>query len=730
MLSKSAIVKVKALFIIDVIIVAMAAGTFLYLQSTGQIAVATSKPAEFTLSNLTIDPPETGIDQPIMISANVTNIGDEEGNFSATLTINDLVKETRSVQLLGNESNIMSFTDTENAEGTYFVKIGDLNGTFTITNMPPPPTLRASFLVSNPYEAWVNEPVTISVNVTNTGNEAITYPLPFKVNNVVKATKAIQVAAGETQTIGANVTESSEGTYSVEVMGVHGSFTIVPTGYHTLMVLRSGSGSKPMTFTRDGVSFSTPYSELLPVGPHTVTVQAQSQTTTALFQFVKWSDGDTNTEKKINLQSYTALIATYRLISGVASCPSLFVWNGTNYVYRTEVSGSTGYLPYFEYFGENGTQVFGYTSPWDYIKLDNRQIQPKNGYYDMTLTQLWDEIYYLDSARLLVVDHSPDVDVYSTQSTKKYNLEGQGTIYTVSQNPSTPISAINGTANVLPQISKFDGITTIGTQFTWNTLELNLGNLSSAKEIKLIVVGMAVWPSNEESGEWIGKFYNQPEVEPYPVQYMEVKAANGSWVRVPDNRQFPMLDVDPKIFVLNLTGLFPTDDYSLRINTFFDTRFDYIGVDTTPQQNVVIREINPVSADFLQVFEPYATSTGNFTRYGDVAELLLDADDKFVIGRQGDEIRLKFDPAELGEVPQGMERDYFVIVSCWFKIPGLPYLAFAVDPIPFHAMSAFLYPPTESYPNDAAHLSYLVEYNTREITLLDVETRLNDNTPD
>ena len=217
MLSKSAIAKVKALFIIDVIIVAMAAGTFLYLQSTGQIAVATSKPAEFTLSNLTIDPPEAGIGQPIMISVNVTNIGDEEGNFSATLIINDLVKETQSVQLLGNESNIVSFTDTENAEGTYFVKIGDLNGTFTITNMPPPSTLRISNLFTTPYEAWVNEPVTISVNVTNTGNEAITYPLPFKVNDVIRATKAIQLAAGETKTIEANVTESSEGTYSVEV---------------------------------------------------------------------------------------------------------------------------------------------------------------------------------------------------------------------------------------------------------------------------------------------------------------------------------------------------------------------------------------------------------------------------------------------------------------------------------------------------------------------------------
>ena len=722
MLSKSAIAKVKALFIIDVIIVAMAAGVFLYLQSTGDIAVATSKPAEFTVTDLTIDPPEAGISQPIMISVNVTNIGDEEGNFSATLIINDLVKETRSIQLLGNESNIVSFTDTENAEGTYFVKIGDLNGTFTITNVPPPSTLRISFLITDPYEVWVNEQVTISVNVTNTGNEAITYPLPFKVNNVIRATKVIQIAAGETQTIVANVTESSEGTYSVDVMGVRGSFTIVPTGYHTLQVLRSGSGSKPMTFTRDGLSFSTPYSELLPVGPHTITVQDPYETNTAIFKFNYWSDGDTHATKTVNLQRRMSFVATYTLISGVASCPSLSIWNGTNYVYRTEVSAGTGYLPYFEYFRENGARVFGYSDPWDYIKLDSSQIQPRNGYYDMTLTQYWDEIFYIDAAKLIVVDHSPDVDVYSTSWTRKYNLEGQGTIYTVSKNSLTPISAVYGGENVLPQISTLDGIYTTRPsdweyQYHWDTLELNLGDLSNAKEIKLIVAGIVNWPPSEVTAEWVAKFVTQPGVPPFPVQYMEVKDANGRWVRVPDDRQFPMLDVTPETFVVNLTGLFPTNDYSLRINMFFDARFDYIGMDTTPQQDVKIQEINPFSATLTQIFERNSTSTGNFTRYGDVTALMCGADDEFVIGRQGDQVSLKFLTTEIGPVPEGMERDYFVFASVWFKVPGLPYLAFTVEPLPFHAMSAFPYSPTESYPYDAAHLSYLLEYNTRVITI-------------
>lgn len=732
MVSRSATTKVKALFIIDVIIVAIAAGVYLYLQNTGELAVAVSKPAEFTVTDLTISPFEAGIGEPISISVNVTNVGNEEGSYPLNLTVNDVLKENQTILLSGGNSSIVGFTETEYAEGNYLVKIGGLNGTFTITNVPPPPTLRISNLVTTPYEGWVNDTITISVEASNIGNEAISYVLPFRVNNVVSGTKTIQLSAGETTTVEANVTESSEGTYDVNVAGLSGTFTIVPTGKHTLLVRYSGGGSTPMPFTLDGVSNTMPYTELLPVGTHTVAVPMNFESRTAIFQFQYWSDGDTSATKTITLQSRMLLVVQYRIVSGYASCPSLYIWNGTNYVYRTEVSAGTGYLPYFEYFGENGAMVFGYSDPWDYIKLDGSQIQPKNGYYDMTLTELWDEIFYLDSARLLVVDHSPGVDVYSTSWTRKYNLEGQGTIYTVNKTLSAPISAVYDGENVLPQISKLDGIYAAQPNWQygqWNTLELNLGNLSDAKEIKLIVTGMVVWPTSDVTTEWVSKFATQPRVEPFPVQYMEVKDKNGNWVRVPDNRQFPMLDASPETFAVNLTGLFPTNDYSLRINMFFDGRIDYIGVDTTPQQDVTIQELQPSSATLTQIFETYSTSTGNFTRYGDVTELMLEADNEFVIGRRGDEIHLLF-LANIKPVPENMERDYFVFVSCWFKLPGLPYLLFTVDPLPFHAMSAYPYPPTEGYPYDEAHLSYLSEYNTRTIPIPNVEAPTIDTVLD
>ena len=188
-----------------------------------------------------------------------------------------------------------------------------------------------------------------------------------------------------------------------------------------------------------------------------------------------------------------------------------------------------------------------------------------------------------------------------------------------------------------------------------------------SKEIKLIVAATINWPSTSAGGTNFLKYQNQPGVTPSPPPYMEVKAANGSWVRVPDDREFPLPDVTDDVFVVNMTGLFPTNDYSIRINTYQDIRFDYIGVDTTPQQNLNVQSILPSSADFQQIYATGSNSSGAFTKYGDVTALVLSADDQFVIGREGDGVQLKF-PANLPPVAPGMERD--LLLCCQRMVQG------------------------------------------------------------
>ncbi len=52
--------------------------------------------------------------------------------------------------------------------------------------------------------------------------------------------------------------------------------------------------------------------------------------------------------------------------------------------------------------------------------------------------------------------------------------------------------------------------------------------------------------------------------------------------------------------------------------------------------------LTPSSADLTQAYVPNSTSSGAFTRYGDVTALVQSADDEFVIGRQGDVVQSSF----------------------------------------------------------------------------------------
>ena len=716
----SVLSKSRTILICALIIGALAeTGAYLYVQNYTSFPPSASAVTSFQLGNLTITPSEAMISQQVIISVGAVNIGDVQGSNSLSLKINDTVTETKKLTLAANESQIIDFNVNETIEGSYNVTIGDQFGIFSVSSKPTPmpAELKVSNLIINPTEAWANQPINISFDVTNTGTEDLSYRLPILVNGASASSINLKLSAGASTSLEANVSESTLGNFALSVGGKSVSIHIVPTGKHTIHVISSRPG---IPFTLDGQSHVTTFAVLLDVGTHTVVFPASSVLTVGTwgqvtFTFVNYNGGSTNPSQTIDLEKETYVVTNY---NRPGSCPSLYSWNGTGYTYVAEVSDGPGWLGYVDYFKPDGTMVFSYNYPWDYVKVNPSQLQPKDGFYSMNIMETSDEIYYLDAAKLVAIDHPADVNVFSTAGTYIYNLTDQGTFYTVSKNPLTPVSAINGSgANVLPQISKMDGVFTSGTRWQWNNLTLNLGNLAEAQQIKLVVAATINWPSTSAGGTNFLKYQSQPGITPSPPPFLEVKAANGSWIRVPDDREFPLPDVTDTEFVVNLTGLFPTNDYSVRINTYQDIRFDYIGVDTTPQQSLNVQPILPTSANFQQIYTTNSNSSGAFTKYGDVMALVLSPDDKLVIGREGDGVQLKF-PANLPPAAPGMERDYFLVASVWFKGNGLSYVPFTVNPIPFQAMTSYPYPPNETYPYDATHLYYLQEYNTRLITPL------------
>ena len=410
--------------------------------------------------------------------------------------------------------------------------------------------------------------------------------------------------------------------------------------------------------------------------------------------------------KYIDAEGYLNLVAEAK--GNIASCPFLYSYDGEKYVfvadmYNRGILAVPGFRP----------------QPEDYAKIESDQLRPKDGLYTVQIAQEYDEISYLDQVALIAVDHAPGIEVFP--SLLKADARK---IYTVSKTLVPPISARDENGkDILQQIAEKDGIYTSGAQNELKILNLNLGDLSAAKQIKLVISAYTNWdndrvPKSDEQQNRIGRF-------------IQVKDIDGNWATVFKDFEIIAPAGLPRTYVLDMTGKFVTNDYSVRMGFYPDVRFDYVGIDTSAQQEIAISNVPLVYADLhfrgyseLEGFpsipdyyrfaqDPphgYSRPTGNFTRFGDVLPLLIDRDDKFVILHHGDEISMNFQylPAE-----EGMERDF--LLYSWGYYKGRDYATGStVEPLPFYGMSSYPYPNNESYPFDSDHLGYLKEYNTRE----------------
>lgn len=718
--------KLKTILIIDLLIVSIASASFLYLQSQGLINTG-PKPAMFILKDLNINPNETEIGEPVAISLNITNIGELEGNYTIRLMINNSSIENQTVSFTPGESNITQFVINEQKEGNYSVNIEDLSGSFTVK---PAQEAQSNFVLTRisviPYEAWIGDTINVQVTAKNPATSAETGTIKLKVDNQLAETKTIDLSPGESRDIDFSFNATTQGPHNINVNSLLSGFNVVPTGMHTLMVVSNPKQGIDLKF--NGEPYKTTYRELVPAGV-TQTVEVPAADPTGKFTFLNWEDGSKNPVRKIAINEWTVIRAYF---SGGTSCPSLFSWNGTNYNYVSDVSNH-GWLGYIKHVNSDGSIAFYRNNPWDYVPLDQNQLASNNNVFNLTLIQRWNEIFYLDQAYMVAVDHPTNVNVYSTMVEEYLDPNYMGQIHTVSKNPLTPISAVNEKGeNVLAQISKIDNVFTPGingiqssnwNNINWNRLTLNLGDLSNAKQIKLVVRAVVDWGSPDDYNNWLNYFFDpsnpvpdKTQVTPPPI--LEVKAQNGSWIAVPTNRQFPLPpDMTARTFIVDLTGLFPTNEYSIRISNFWNVTFDYVGIDLSPQQNITIYKINP-TANLEESFQTGTLSTGSFTKYGDVTDLVTTEDDKFVIGRQGDAVTMLFNASGLPPVANQMVRDYFFFDSCWFKDENGNWgfgFGFTVDPLPFRSMTGFPYPENESYPNNTEYGEYLTQWNTRII---------------
>src|SRR4029450_1231742 len=104
-----------------------------------------------------------------------------------------------------------------------------------------------------------------------------------------------------------------------------------------------------------------------------------------------------------------ARLAVEELDRKPSSCPYLYAWNGHAFAFITDFMGG-GEMGYYE-----GPGAWNHPDPLEYVRLDAEQLKPRDGRYELRVTNELEEALFVDRLALLAVAHPPDVEVYPNE---------------------------------------------------------------------------------------------------------------------------------------------------------------------------------------------------------------------------------------------------------------------------------------------------------------------------
>jgi tetratricopeptide (TPR) repeat protein len=416
-----------------------------------------------------------------------------------------------------------------------------------------------------------------------------------------------------------------------------------------------------------------------------------------------------------------------------SSCPILFVWNGKRFQFLADIIGP-GIVGHWV-----GPTERNIPNPEEYLKVPGSDVAAKNGLIQFRMLEPMEELDYLDRVRLLAIDHPADIEVYPNEY--------------FANKPPFPKFKVIASRDARPPQGAWDDsgrdvlslLLQRDRQYVTNfrlapyagfavmhSLILDLGRWNPHRPLRLLMDGFTdYFSANSMHAAW------KAGVQPVPP-YVEALDSSRKWVHILDDMGFPAGLA--RTMVADLTGRVPPGTRLIRITTNLRIYWDRIRVDNSPEDLpfVVVEaplaearlafrgyprvmEGNPRN-DIQYVYEdvsatgPYARQIGNYTRYGEVTDLVRSPDEEYVIFGSGDEVAVDFDARRVPVLPSDWLRDYFFYADGFAKDMDF-YAAFGdtVSPLPFHTSIPFPYPDGIGYPLDDQHLKYLLEYSTRGV---------------
>ncbi|HEX6719880.1 MAG TPA: FG-GAP-like repeat-containing protein [Pyrinomonadaceae bacterium] len=423
---------------------------------------------------------------------------------------------------------------------------------------------------------------------------------------------------------------------------------------------------------------------------------------------IVWPNGSVRADFEIKADQ--EVVAEQRL---KGSCPFLFAYNGKQMEFVKDA------VPWSSAIGLRintlGTARVEATEEW--YKIARDQLAPHDGYYDLRITaELW-ETYYYDHLSLMVVDHPVGTEIFVDE---RFVIPPAKLAITTVSTPRKIARAVDDQGqDVTSILNTLDGnyLDTFGRgQYQGVTrdhyVEIDLGDdAPSSGPLWLIANG---WMHPTDSS--INVAISQGQQEQAKPLSLEIPDGHGGWQIVRPNLGFPA--GRKKICLFDLTDVFaPGIPHRVRLRTNLEIYWDSlewaVGL---PNMELKTTRLNPDVADlhhrgYSVINHANASSPevpdynrlssskqiwrdliGYYTRFGDVRELLLRADDRYVIMNAGDEMSFRF--AEQPPPPPGWVRDYVIAGDGWIK-DGDYNSTFSktVLPLPYHAKNQYITPP-------------------------------------
>ncbi|HEY3704383.1 MAG TPA: FG-GAP-like repeat-containing protein [Terracidiphilus sp.] len=414
-----------------------------------------------------------------------------------------------------------------------------------------------------------------------------------------------------------------------------------------------------------------------------------------------------------------------------SSCPVLFAWDGHKYKLVTDVIGAGVVGHWFTPTRRN------IPNPGEWIKVDGKQLASVDGKLSLRFIEPMEEVNYIDQLRLVAVDHRADVEVNPDEKFLDDPPFASGRVI-ASEGARLPLGAWDGEGHdVLDALSRRDHRFASGFAATpydgfanLHALTIDVGSLDAQSPLRLLMTGYVnYFSATSLYAAW------QAGIKPVSP-YAEAQMADGSWQRItPGEAGFPAgLE---RTIVIDLTGKVPAGTRKIRLMTNLEIYWDQALIDQSAHAQAQTTEV-PMSAatlhfrgypkqmegaspgdldydyDRVSLTGPFQHQRGNYTRFGDVTELVKGIDDRYVIFGSGEEIAAEFDEAKLPMLPAGWKRDYFFYANGFVKdMDWWDASPFTVSQMPFHGMSKYPYPASEAFPDDNGALSYQLDWNNR-----------------